>query len=330
MILYFFLLIFSFLFSLFFGKYFLFFLKNMNVYQNNRLCNHKDNFNKNYTPTMGGIIILFPFITIIFFFLFFMSFFSKILFCFFLLNMFIGLLDDYIKCFIKNSNGLSILEKYFLQTIVNFLFVYFLLFKMNLNVNYLYYINNKIFYLFFLYFIIVFSSNAINITDGLDGLVIFPLILNCILLLIMSIISSSPILSFVFGIKYINYSKDLIIINIVLLGSLFSFFIFNFYPAKVFLGDVGSLSIGFLIISMFILLYKEFYFFLSGFIFFLEIISVIIQVIYFKIFKKRFFYIAPIHHHYEIKGYSEIEIVLFFWILSLICFIFSLLFFLKL
>ncbi len=329
MIFYFFLLIFSFLFSLFFGKNFLFFLKNVRIYQNNRLSNHKHNFNKNNTPTMGGIIILFPFIVIILFFLFSMSFFFKILFCFFLLNMFIGLLDDYIKCFVKKSNGLSILEKYFLQTFVNFLFIFFLLFKMNFKINYFFYINNKIFYLFFLYFVIVFSSNAVNITDGLDGLVILPLILNCILLLIISIISSNPILSFVFGTEYISYSKDLIIVNIILLGNLFSFFIFNFYPAKVFLGDVGSLSISFLIISMFILLRKEFYFFLSGFIFFLEIISVIIQVIYFKIFKKRFFYIAPIHHNYEIKGYSEVEIVLFFWILSLICFVFSLLFFLK-
>lgn len=294
----------------------------------------KSHYLKKNIPTMGGIIIVLFFL---FFYIIFFNIFNKsilFIFLYFMLNSIIGFLDDYIKCFVSNSNGLSIFKKYLLQSFITIIYIYILyninIFNFKKYKFYFFLINIKYIYFFIWYILLMGCINSVNITDGLDGLVVFPLILNFLFLLIISIYKYKFYLFDSFNFFYLNYYKDFILINSIFIGCLLSFLFFNFYPAKIFLGDIGSLSIGSLIGSIYIFLNKEFYLILVGFVFLFEIISVIIQILWFNFFKKRFFKIAPIHHHYEICGYSELNIVLFFWSVSLFFFFLSLLIFIIL
>ncbi len=326
----------SFIFSFFFIKYFIFFLCNLNVFQNIRIFIPKNHFFKKNIPTMGGISILFSF-----FFIFYIFFYKKynfdilILILFFVLNSLIGFLDDYLKCFVKNSNGLSIFNKYILQSFFSFLYIYYLYYYSFLNINYYIYLfkyklNISYIYILFWYFILVGTSNSVNFTDGLDGLVSFPLILNFIFLLIVSVSEYFLIFNnIIINYNYLIFINYLIIFISIILGSLLSFLYYNFYPAKIFLGDVGSLSLGFLLAAIFILLNKEFILFISGFVFFIEFISVILQIFWFNFLNKRIFLMAPLHHHYELLNYKEQNIVFFFWFLSFFSFLISLFIFFK-
>ncbi len=326
----------SFFFSYFFGKYFLFFLNKNKIYHNVRDLNLKNNFNKSNIPIMGGLIIIFSFLLTSFIFVNWIDINIFILILFFIFNVFIGFLDDFLKVYKKNSDGLSIFYKYLLQSLISILFIFFLLnFKINYSNDLIFnffkkIINIKYYYFFLWYFLLVCGINAVNFTDGLDGLVLFPLILVILFLILVSICSSNFYLSFLLNIKYIYYAKDLILINSILFGSLLSFLLLNFSPAKIFLGDVGSLSLGSLISMMFILLNKELYFILVGYLFFIEFLSVLFQIIFFKLFKIRIFMMSPIHHHYELLGYSEITIVIYFWVISFFSFFLSCLVFLGL
>ncbi len=324
-------LFFSFFISLYFSNYYLAFCKRYKIYQPIRKDINLDHCRKNNTPTMGGIIIIISIFLTSLLFLDWSNYYVILLFYVLFSNFLIGSLDDFLKVFFENSCGLSILNKYILQSFFSFIFIY-LYYGNNifLNIIKLPFFNKYINlgYLNFLlqYFVLVGSSNSVNITDGLDGLVIFPLILVSLFLFIISYISSNIYLSKIFNFTYLFYSEDLVILSVILLGSLLGFFWFNFYPAKIFMGDIGSLSLGSLIGAMFILLHKEFYLLIVGFIFVIEILSVMLQVFYFKFYKKRIFLMSPLHHHYELKGFNELEVVSFFWIISLISFFLSLLF----
>ncbi len=319
-------LFFSFFVSFLVIKYFLFYLKKYRVFQIIRKNNSNKFFKKNTIPTMGGISI---FLVFFFSMLIFVNFFDihiLILILFFILNFLIGFLDDFLKVYFKNCNGLSILQKFFLQNLSILIFIYLIISN---NLYFDIYNNYYYRYLYYIlwYFLLVCGINAVNFTDGLDGLVILPMILVFLFLFIVSLFSSNLYITNILGIKYIYYAKDLAIINIIMFGSCLSFFYFNFYPAKIFLGDTGSLSIGALLSSMFILLHKEFYFIVVGFLFVIEFLSVVLQVLYFKLFNKRIFLMTPIHHHYELSNFSEIKIVVGFWIISLISFFLSILLF---
>ncbi len=324
----------SFFFSFIISNYFIFILNKYKFYQNNRIFIPRRHLLKKNIPTMGGIIILIPFLLLSIIFIDFNNKSILFLFLFFIFNFIIGFIDDYIKCFVFNSNGLSIINKYLLQS---FLIIIYIIYLFNIKNNFLYnyfffifnfFINIKYFYLLLWYFLLIGCINSVNFTDGLDGLVVFPLILNFLFLLIVSFFYFKYYLFTNLYISNIIFYKNLILINSIMIGSLLSFLIFNFHPAKIFLGDTGSLSIGSLLGSIYILLNKEWYLLLVGFIFLIESITVILQILWFKFFRKRLFYMTPIHHHYEICGYSENKIVLFFWFISLFFFILSLLIFL--
>ncbi len=322
--------------SFFFIKYFIFVFNKYKFFQNLRIIIPNNHILKKNIPTMGGLIILLCFFLI--FFLFFYKIFNFdifILFLFFILNALIGLLDDYIKCFILNSNGLSIFYKYILQSLISFLYIYYLYNYSFLNLNNYFIIFNYKFYINYIYFILwylilVGTSNSVNFTDGLDGLVSFPLILNFIFLLIICFNEYFYIINYILiNYNYLIFIKYLIISISIILGILFSFLYYNFYPARIFLGDVGSLSLGFILSSIFILLKKEFFLLLSGFVFLIEIISVIIQILSFNFFGKRVFLMAPLHHHYEILNYKEKNIVFVFWFISFLSFLISLFIYFK-
>ncbi len=319
--------LFAFLFSFFLSKYFIMFFKRRDIYQSIR---HEVPYNhhlfKQKIPTMGGIIIIITLLCFSFLYILPVNFYLLWVILYFVFNALIGFWDDYLKIFSIRKHGLTILQKYILQSIVTLVFVFIFTLENNVMKNIIYIplinysINIGLCYPLLMYFILVGFSNAVNLTDGLDGLVVFPLILNVLFIIIISYISGNCFLSSFFKIKFLFYSKYILIMSSVLLGALLSFLLFNFYPAKVFMGDVGSLSLGALIASIFIILHKEIFLLILGFPFIIETISVILQIISYKFFNTRLFKITPLHHHFELQGFSEIKIVVFVWVFSLILF----------
>ncbi len=281
---------------------------------------------KTGTPTMGGIILIFGVIvssslaTVSFYFLKNNLHFSHLMlnnheltrlfssiFCSLALGV-IGFMDDYIKVIHKQNKGLSAIQKTILQLIV--IVTYFITLKINncinttVNIPFFGQVNFKIFY----YIISIVGMhgivNAVNLTDGLDGLV--------------SSITSIYAIFFII-ITNIVQSFSMNIIACSLLGSCLGFLIWNFYPAKIFMGDTGSMFLGGLVATLGFGVNEPFLILIVGIIYVVEAMSVVIQVIYFKITHgKRIFKMSPIHHHFELSGFSEIKILILFSIVSTI------------
>ena len=278
---------------------------------------------KKYTPTMGGILIIIS------------VFLSSILWCRLdnlwiitvLLTMlsffFIGALDDYLK--IKNKTGLKTKTKFLLQIV----FATFIAILIYLNPNFdthLYfpffknfYIDLGIFYIPFIVFMIVGTSNAVNLTDGLDGLAIGPTLITVATYIYISYIVGNFILAKYLFIPYINGAGELAVFLMALLGAGLGFLWFNSFPAEMFMGDTGSLSIGAVLGTVAVITKQEILLAIVGGIFVVETVSVILQVFYFKATGgKRLFRRAPIHHHFELKGIPEPKIVVRVWIITII------------
>lgn len=302
-------------------KYF----KNLKIHQIIRSYNPPFHLKKNKVPTMGGIVIIFSiFITLVIC----SNLSDPYIFCV-LLALFgygiIGFIDDYLKIIKKNYQGLTIKWKYFLQSIMGIIIIYIIMNLKILNIQNYYFFsenflkNNNFFifvYYIFMYFIIIGSTNAVNLTDGLDGLAIMLIIFIALGLSSISIITNDKYISNYLNITYFKHSKELVIVCTSIIGSGLGFLWFNSYPAKIFMGDIGSLALGGTIGTIAILLHQEFLLMFIGGIFVIETLSVILQVIFFKFYKKRIFLMAPIHHHYELKGYSETHITIRFWIIT--------------
>ncbi len=215
----------------------------------------------------------------------------------------IGLMDDLFKIIYKNSDGISGLIRLFLE-IVGCIVSIFLMVNNNIStVNIPFYdsfISLGVFVVIFYIFVIVGSANAYNFTDGLDGLASGLMISSLLPFLLIALNQKSYEISFFI---------------IALIGSLIGFLRYNFPPAKIFMGDVGSLSVGGVFAMISIALNNEVLILISGLIYIIEILSVIIQVVYFKLTNgKRIFLMAPLHHHFEKKGWSETKVVMIFWI----------------
>ncbi|HBS47658.1 TPA: phospho-N-acetylmuramoyl-pentapeptide-transferase [Candidatus Dependentiae bacterium] len=283
---------------------------------------------KNSTPTMGGLLVLL--ITTIN--ILFWNNLSKLSVWIFLLCLLsfglIGFVDDWAK--INSKKGISAKSKFQLQILFAVLFVSIWYFFSTPNTQFcLPFFKNAMFSLgLFIIpwavFTIVSTSNAVNLTDGLDGLATGPLITN---------FAAFSIICYLAGHKqFANYlyipfadSSELSIIGASLIGSLIGFLWYNTYPAQIFMGDVGSLSLGAALAFMAIVVRQEFLLLVAGGIFVIETLSVIIQVASFKWRGKRVFKMAPIHHHFELIGWSEPKITIRFWIISLILSILALL-----
>ncbi len=165
--------------------------------------------------------------------------------------------------------------------------------------------------------IIVATSNAVNLTDGLDGLATGPLIFNFSIFSMIAYLAGNVNFARYLYIPYAG-SSEITIIGAILVGALLGFLWYNTYPAQIFMGDVGSLALGASLALMGIMARQELLLLISGGIFVLETLSVIIQVASFKLTGKRFFKMAPIHHHFELLGWKEIKITVRFWIISII------------
>ena len=181
-----------------------------------------------------------------------------------------------------------------------------------------------IWFIFLSLFVIVGTSNAVNLTDGLDGLAIMPSVMVAGGLGIVAYMSGNVILSDYLNIPYLPNSGEVLIVCGALIGAGIGFLWFNTYPAQIFMGDVGSLSLGAAIGTIAVMVRQEVILAIMGGVFVMETLSVIIQVISFKTRGKRVFKMSPIHHHFELSGWAEPKIIVRFWIITLILVLFAL------
>ncbi|MFC1532721.1 phospho-N-acetylmuramoyl-pentapeptide-transferase [Thermodesulfobacteriota bacterium] len=284
--------------------------------------NHKD---KAGTPTMGGCIL----IPIIIISVFLWGELNNIyvwltVFIFFCFGL-IGFADDSLKMRRKNSHGLSVKAKLLLQILVAFAMAIILLFysdfDSHLNVPFFKNVTPDLglWYIPFAVFIIVGSSNAVNITDGLDGLAIGPIIVAFMSYLIFSYLSGHIEIAKYLQIPYVAGSGELSVLCGAIVGAGLGFLWYNTYPAEVFMGDVGSLPLGAVLGTVAVITKQELLLILVGGLFVFETLSVIFQVAYFRITGgNRIFRMAPIHHHFELKGWPEHKVTVRFWIIAII------------
>ena len=183
--------------------------------------------------------------------------------------------------------------------------------------NSFFYITPILFFVF-MFLVIAGSSNAVNLTDGLDGLVSGPLIVVSITLLIIAYLTGHYNYANYLNLFYVKETGEIVVYLAAVIGALIGFLWFNFYPAQVFMGDTGSLTLGGILGIIVIFLKQELLLPIAGFIFILEAVSVVIQVWHFKKFGKRVFKMAPIHHHFELLGVPETKVTIRFWIVTIL------------
>ena len=270
---------------------------------------------KEGTPTMGGLIFIIPtIITVLGLLLFKKITFSENLFIVmfvFISYALLGFLDDFLIIKRKSNDGLTEIQKLFGQLAIALIFFYIFMRSGNDPVLNIYTlgisIDMKWFYGIFLLLVLVSSSNAVNITDGLDGLAGG---LSAIAFIAFGLITWNA--------KWVVGYQDIAIFCFVLVGCLMAFLMFNTHPAKVFMGDTGSLSLGATLSSIAIITNHEFTLIVVAGVFVLETLTCIIQMVSIMCFRRKVFLMAPLHHHFEKKGYNEQDIVKGYWVAGLI------------
>lgn len=308
-------LLIGFITSTIFGYVLIPILKKMNIGQRISVFVGDNHQKKNGVPTMGGLIFIIPtFITILI-----MYFTNKIeinsnlliILFVFVAYAFLGFIDDYKKLKRKQNEGLTEIQKLFGQVLIAIVFFYiymksgsepllwFHAFDLKVDIGWL--------YGFFILFMLVASSNAVNITDGLDGLAGG---LSLIATLVLGIISWTT--------NWLLGYQDIAVFCFILSGAIMGFLVFNAYPAKVFMGDTGSLALGGVLASIAILTRREITFIVIMGVFIVETLSVILQIFWIYVFKKKLFLMTPLHHNFEKMGWKERDIVKLFWIVGLI------------
>ena len=312
---------------LFIGGPFIKFFSNKKIFNPIRDDGPEDHVIKKIgTPTMGGAIILLGLL---------ISVLScadlsnlNILFCMYIAVAFglLGAFDDYKKIKYSNSSGISSKLKIILQILLAVvgvsLFVYFADYQDMSNLYFPFFknliVNLGWFFIPFSVFVIIGSSNAVNLTDGLDGLATVPVILVAACFAFISYVTGNIVFSDYLQIPYIEGTGEVSIFCGAIIGSCLGFLWFNAPPAKIFMGDTGSLSLGGSLGAIGIITKHEIVLAITGGLFVLEAVSVMVQVISFKLTGKRIFKMAPIHHHFEKKGWPESTVVIRFWIISII------------
>ncbi len=286
------------------------FLRRLKVGQTERTEGPESHLKKNCTPTMGGILFL---ISVVITSLLFVKDYPKILPILFLTLGFgmIGFLDDYIKVVLKRSMGLRAWQKFALQIVVTGIFVFYL--QRYTDVSLVMkvpfaegvYLDFGWFNIPILFFIVIGTVNGTNFTDGLDGLAS----------------SVTVLVATFFTVVAIGTNSGIEPITCAVVGALLGFLLFNVHPASVFMGDTGSLALGGFVAASAYMMQMPIFIAIVGFIYLLEVVSVMLQVSYFKMTGgKRIFKMAPIHHHFELCGWSETRVVAVFSIVTaLLC-----------
>ena len=290
-------------------------LKRFKMKQSVSLLIGERHLKKNGTPTLGGLIFIIP--TLVTLLLLKIkgsidiSYNLLIIIFVFVAYSALGFFDDYLKIKFKNNAGLSILFKLLCQMLIALVFFYIYIInggEPTLEISFLgLNMNLKWTYGLFILFLLVGTSNAVNITDGLDGLAGG---LSLIAFMAYGLLS--------WGASWIEGYQEIAIFCFVLVGSILGFLVFNAHPAKIFMGDTGSLSLGAALAAVAILTKHELSLALVGGVFVVETLSSLIQIISIKHFKRKIFLMAPIHHHFEQLGWEETDIVRMFYVVGLL------------
>ena len=312
--------------SLLLGPWFIRRLTELRIGQAVRNDGPQSHLSKSGTPTMGGALIL-------------SAIFISTLLWADLSNRYVwvvlivtaifgavGWVDDYRKVAKRDSRGLPARWKYFWQSIAGFGAAIFLYYTAQNPVETQLFIpffksvalDLGLFYIVFTYFVIVGTSNAVNLTDGLDGLAIMPSVMVAGALALIAYLAGHSQFAQYLNIAYIPGAGELAIFCCALVGAGLGFLWFNTYPAQVFMGDVGALALGAALGLIAVIVRHEIVLFIMGGIFVLETVSVILQVASFKLTGRRIFRMAPIHHHFELKGWPEPRVIVRFWIITLV------------
>tara|TARA_Y100001970_G_C14169815_1_gene823482 strand:+ start:425 stop:1513 length:1089 start_codon:yes stop_codon:yes gene_type:complete len=278
------------------------------------------------TPTMGGVLILLSMSVSLFLWSDLSNKFIWICFFSSIIYGLIGFFDDYKKIKYQNHKGLTVFTKLFLQVFFSFIILYLIIKSQPSNINTSIsfpFLKNLVIDLGIFYFVIgaiviVGSANSVNLTDGLDGLAIVPVMIVAMSFAFIAYVTGNIIFSDYLQIPYIVDSGELAVFCGALIGSALGFLWFNAPPAKVFMGDTGSLALGGAIGTLAIIVKHEIVLAIIGGMFVLETMSVIIQVLSYKLTGKRIFRMAPLHHHFEKKGWAESTIVIRFWIITIV------------
>lgn len=324
----------SFLLCVIFGPYIIRKLTALKVGENIRKEECPSLYNvqshKQGTPTMGGIFVIGAIVFAVLLWADLTNEYTLITLAASLWLALLGFRDDYLKLVRKRSKGLSAKAKLFWQVLLGIIVGILVLskgdFSTVLDIPFLktLQIDLGIFYILLVVVVITASSNAVNITDGLDGLAIGAVMMVALSFVILSYVSGNMVFSRYLLIPYIPKAAELAIFCSAILGASLGFLWFNCYPANIFMGDTGSLSLGGMIGVIAILIKKELLLGLVGIIFVIEAASVILQVISFKLTGKRIFKMSPLHHHFQMLGWKESKIIIRFWIIGLIFVIFTL------
>lgn len=312
--------------SLLLGNWVIRKLQLMQIGQVVRSDGPQSHLQKGGTPTMGGLLIVGSILVSVLLWANLSSSYVWIALFVLLSYAIIGFSDDYLKIVYKNSNGLIARWKYFWQSVVA------------LSAAFIIYNHGKdtvatqlvvpffkdvmphlgFFFIILTYLVVVGAGNAVNLTDGLDGLAITPTIMVAAGFALVAWASGNFQFAQYLHIPYIKMGAELMIFCMAIVGAGLGFLWFNTYPALVFMGDIGSLALGGVLGIIAVLLREEFLLLIMGGIFVIETISVILQVGSYKLRGKRVFRMAPIHHHFELKGWPEARVIVRFWIISLI------------
>lgn len=242
----------------------------------------------------------------------------------------IGMIDDGLKLKHKNTKGISSIWKWLIQGVTTFVLLYYLIstpyVSDKITPIYVTFIKTPVWVfvpasILFLFWFLVISgtSNALNLTDGIDGLAIGCTLTVSLTYAVFAYVTGHANLSHYLHLPYLTGVEELSVLCFAIVGAGLSFLWFNAYPAEIFMGDTGSLALGGWIGCIALMTHQAFTLILVGFVFFLEALSVILQVGSFKIFKKRCFKMTPLHHHFELMQIHESKIIVRFWIISLLC-----------
>lgn len=316
----------AFLLCLFFGPAFIRLLKHHQALgQPIRDYGPQSHLSKQGTPTMGGVMILFALGTSVLLWGNLANPYMWILLLALLAFGAIGLADDYLKLVMESANGINSWHKFFLQMAVAggaCLWIMYLQKEAGTLLTFPFFknwmLNLGLFYLPFALIVIVGASNAVNLTDGLDGLVSFPLVMVTFVFLVIAYLVGRPDYAGYLQVLYIPNAAEVSVFCGAMIGALLGFLWFNAYPAKVFMGDTGSLALGGVLGILAVITKHEIVLALAGILFVVEALSVMIQVLGWHFLNRPIFLMAPLHHHFEKKGFSETTIVVRFWILSIL------------
>lgn len=307
-----------------FGKKIIHILARKQFWQTVRNDGPVTHMDKRGTPTMGGILIWISVLASVFLWSKFAEPYVTLAVIVVIGFGLIGFIDDYRKVILKDAKGLRARWKFPLQVviaaIVSIALYYVLGLSSVLSVPFFKNVAPDLgaAYVFFSVIVIVGASNAVNLTDGLDGLVSVPTMVAFLAYAILAYVAGHAAISKYLAVQWVPGSGELAVICGAVIGACTGFLWYNSHPASIFMGDVGSLPLGALLGYVAVVTKNEILLVLIGGIFVLETISVITQVISFKLTGKRIFRMAPIHHHFELKGWTESKVIVRFWIIAII------------